>query len=400
MHHRRRNNAAFTLVELMISVFMVVLLMIGINMVFKLASDTVGVGQRTIAIQQDIRSLESTMEDDTKRWLTDAPAFVIVNERFVDAAGIAHRRDYFAFPARGVYHRQTARNFSSYVSPTGSYESWIWYGSTLPLSTAPNPANPLTNATVPTDVVGRVAILLKDQSTLNVNAPAGNLENFILRNTASLPLSPLGSNSVATNKNGGDAQRFVQESIYDLAGTTLDTFKQDLFAEATRSPNTWWQNLTYRFQCSSKLSKPMTPVSVSQMSPYFVGNCSQFVVEFAGDYLDQKNYNSPQLGQDGQIDYDLDTSVSPNRTKIRWYGLARDTVGDGSAAVLPASLTPYFQRDLFDNGNSANKYKANGRYVCVWANEAPKLIRVSIKLEDPTGRIQDGPWCEFVLGPQ
>ena len=50
-------NSAFTLVELMISVLMVVLLMIGINQVFKLSSDTVGLGQTAIQISNVVRAI-------------------------------------------------------------------------------------------------------------------------------------------------------------------------------------------------------------------------------------------------------------------------------------------------------------------------------------------------------
>jgi hypothetical protein len=42
---------------------------------------------------------------------------------------------------------------------------------------------------------------------------------------------------------------------------------------------------------------------------------------------------------------------------------------------------------------SADKF----RYVCAWHNGAPPLIRITMKLDDPTGRLQGGQWYEFVL---
>jgi hypothetical protein len=67
------------------------------------------------------------------------------------------------------------------------------------------------------------------------------------------------------------------------------------------------------------------------MAPYFLQHCSQFIVEYAGDYIQQDNVttdanysNMTGIGPDGQIDYYLDANGNKH---IRWYGMPRSSTG-------------------------------------------------------------------------
>src|SRR5207248_10245151 len=68
---------AFTLVELMISIAMVVILMVGIHQIFKMTSDTVGMGHRVGDWSRDNRSVQGIFHDDYQRLMKDAPLFII-----------------------------------------------------------------------------------------------------------------------------------------------------------------------------------------------------------------------------------------------------------------------------------------------------------------------------------
>ena len=37
------------------------------------------------------------------------------------------------------------------------------------------------------------------------------------------------------------------------------------------------------------------------------------------------------------------------------------------------------------------------RYVSAWRNDAPLMIRVLVKIDDPTGKLQDGQWYEYIF---
>ena len=80
------------------------------------------------------------------------------------------------------------------------------------------------------------------------------------------------------------------------------------------------------------------------MSPYFLQHCSQFIVEYAGDYLTQDNTTSSTagsitaLGSDGVIDYYYDANKNK---RIRWYGMPRSTTNNGHImGVLGAGTFP------------------------------------------------------------
>jgi type II secretory pathway pseudopilin PulG len=91
-----------------------------------------------------------------------------------------------------------------------------------------------------------------------------------------------------------------------------------------------WLN---RPQCNPLIQTPVTAAALAEMAPYFLQHCSQFVVEYAGDYMQQDN-NPPSsdanagnmlgLGPDGQIDYYLDANGNKH---IRWYGMPRSSTG-------------------------------------------------------------------------
>jgi type II secretory pathway pseudopilin PulG len=97
-----------------------------------------------------------------------------------------------------------------------------------------------------------------------------------------------------------------------------------------------WLN---RPQCNPLIQSPVTAAAIAEMSPYFLQHCSQFIVEYAGDYMQQDNnqffpvgsatvnthYGAMTgLGPDGQIDFYVDANGNKH---IRWYGMPRSSTG-------------------------------------------------------------------------
>src|SRR5205807_2320073 len=71
--HRADRFLAFTLVELMVSIALVLLLVLGINAVFNLSAKTVGTGQAVSEAQRQLRNAEQT-------WQADFSSFVGPND--------------------------------------------------------------------------------------------------------------------------------------------------------------------------------------------------------------------------------------------------------------------------------------------------------------------------------
>ena len=55
---------AFTLVELMISIALVLVIILGVNAIFKMASDTVNAGQALSGANRDNRAIQSVIYQD------------------------------------------------------------------------------------------------------------------------------------------------------------------------------------------------------------------------------------------------------------------------------------------------------------------------------------------------
>ena len=89
-----------------------------------------------------------------------------------------------------------------------------------------------------------------------------------------------------------------------------------------------------RVAVNPQIQTPLTSAMVAQVAPYLLQHCSQFIVEYAGDYLQQDpaSGNLTGIGQDGQIDYYIDGS---GNHQIRWYGMPRSNSGASTIYGVP-----------------------------------------------------------------
>jgi prepilin-type N-terminal cleavage/methylation domain-containing protein len=92
--HRSRSNG-FTLVELMISIAIVLVLMLGINFVFGLTARTIGTGMALSSAGRDIRNARKVMQADFDNSVTvgESPALIIQSETI---AAFQNRQDALA----------------------------------------------------------------------------------------------------------------------------------------------------------------------------------------------------------------------------------------------------------------------------------------------------------------
>jgi type II secretory pathway pseudopilin PulG len=391
-----------------------------------------------------------------------------------------HRTDSISFFARDLFHRQTG-NLGTYADNLASTEAWIWYGHVMLPDNSGNYQLPGagTRSTNPNNVygsqfvLGREAIVLKDKTVDTYGYPvtdlSGNSQRFFDRTspypTAISPasdLQPLHYGTTAADSAvplpaiPDTNTYYLQDSRFDLAATSIAGFKNKLVSYlgnaslAATAPLWWTQMMTptnlsqgqnfsnHRFHCNPFVPKPIQSDGMAQASPYFLGGCSQFTVEFAGDYLVQNNNplaNSGGIGQygaatavgsDGQIDYVLVTTNGVTRKQVIWYGLPRTTNGNGAiAGVYGDVMTVYDYIQYFNSKYSTNltdpyigtvpgttgfekvlpTYNSgpsgmtNGsQYICAFGpnDRAPKLIRITITITDPSGRIPQGLTYQYV----
>lgn len=468
-----RPRAAFTLLELMVSIALILVLVLGINQVFSLTSRTVGAGMAISEVHRNNRVGQATIYGDFRAAVPQAtaPCFIIASERQyayrnaadqkadidqnvataplqdgtsaegwagVSGASVpqaiynfrSHRMDRVGFFARDLFRRQTGSgsNFidmDSNGKVTSSTEAWVVYehlklpDNSLTNFVVPGPAGG-TQDTNPNNyyasqwILGRECILLVPSPTLSG-------QQFIKRGSGWSPLS--------VNSQAADGS-LLQSSRYDQAETSVDgttSFKDILTANTnTVSSNFWAAILSgFRYQGSSLFVRPLSPAGGAQVNPCFLGGCTQFMVEYAGDFFTQDN--DPKSTTYGKIlaaqpDGVTDFVVVGAAQRIRWYGFPRDADGDGTIGVndivplrdvvassgVTANPSYTFERFIDTTLPRQTNYGTSGAvsntasYVAAWGQDnldapRPTMVRLTIALDDPSGRIAGEQTFEYVI---
>jgi prepilin-type N-terminal cleavage/methylation domain-containing protein len=181
-------------------------------------------------------------------------------------------------------------------------------------------------------------------------------------------------------------------SRYDVANTSIAEYRNILKRYIEEIPRVypgniktvdWWDPLMswMRFYGNPFIQKPLSMANgtlsvdpnaqAAQLAPCFLAGCSQFIVEYAGDYLNQ----NPATGQvlntyvdgptDGQVDFVVDQN---GNRQIRWYGLPRAVPNVGSIPLQTTNTTQ-------NNPQLPNPYIANAQNVYpltdIWSTETP-----------------------------
>lgn len=545
---------AFTIIEVLISIAIALLLILGINQVFSIAQQTSGAGTTALVQVEASRGAQAIMQRDFDNAVTgpDMPGIVIVSEpvyafrnrqdmlgnqntgpngvQYINdptnpnsTVGIrqsltatnsrVHRVDRIMFFTRGTSTRQTGGSVpqaANFVSPTSWLESYVWYGHlALPdnytfnqgymgprpgfsnswtQSDFRNPGDPGPNNQPTTYnpnnffasdwILGRVPIALVPFTSLD---GSGNPEiTMASGGTFGTPLTILFGSRATPARAFREATVPPQppqlvavnsppwplySSRYDMAFTSIDQMRQALsnYPANNGSSPAWWQHLSgvqippnpsqeTRFQGDPAPLKPQTvnmasqqasqlmaqwaPTAAARQAPLFLRGCSQFIVEFAGDFMTQNNdpSNAATFGRpiqavpDGQIDYVVARLPTGELVKkVRWYGFPRDTTGDGhvlhdqNVAQHPQGddVVPF--RDMFNGAGlgferwatqtlpPATDYAltpttvpVGSQYICAWGWDTPniprpKMIRITIALDDPQGRLNGEQYFEYVF---
>lgn len=291
------------------------------------------------------------------------------------------RTDMLGFFSRGLFQRQTG-NDGVFAAPMTSNEAYVWYGHLwLPTNNDPTNYNnwfvdltatsPLgTNMTYPgwgtaqnnpnnfyssQWVLGRQdSLLVKpvfDGTNYVINDANGVAQYYIGRDPAALAtaLSPLSQSSQATvtGLSGSFAgNRLIQQSRFDLAGTTIYGYRRILADAISGGLPTWWDDdhFGHRYQANPFPTRPLTSFSAAQTSPMFVPNCSQFVVEFAGDFVTQDPVTGFPTGTSADGLGELDWVVVG--LKGFWNGTTQYVPGD---LVWDPAVGPTLYRCILTN---------------------------------------------------
>jgi prepilin-type N-terminal cleavage/methylation domain-containing protein len=546
----------FTLLELMISVAMVLILILGINQVFRIASDTINAGQALSAADRDNRGVQSVLFNDVHNMVTTGGPCLIIRSRqhfafrnradeladvdfqnapstppgnasqitamgtididgnnqegegtvrgeiipasFVNSR--SHRLDELMFFANYLFPRQTATG-GRLSSEGGTQEAFLWYGhlqlanNQTPVPAYFNPWEPdgVSNGSLETGgtpaagakndnnkyatqwALGRMPILLMGETVDPTTPPA-----FSYIGRSGDNLSPLAKNSLVQYPPRAGARPpgtppQIQRSVCDVAQTSIADYRT-LVRDPLKwsSGEGWWETVAgVRFWANPTPLRPLDAEKMARSAPIFVRGCTQFIVEYAGDFLVQAPppvapATTPEEGTilgtvvgngtgDGVTDFVVVRAPlnpanpgGPFTTvrRTRWYGMPRnvDTSDDGPPGppmirggasginpntmidVVPlrdvimsyAPSTPAKDilvergmggRDLNQSFPMRPNYAVPGavppdaKYVAAWGPSElargskwkPTMLRITIVIDDPSGRMSDGQTYQYVF---
>lgn len=513
-------RSGFTLVEVMISIAIALVLILGISQIFSMAQRTTGAGNSIIATVETVRGVQSTLASDFRSMsdtVGDSPGIVIVsyalpawrsaadraNDRDADPTTLndpagtgslaplnytqvndrIHRVDKIIFFARDRYARQTG-DTPNLTSPMTSGEAMIVLGhAALPnnatlknwafnrpqVGAYNNPGDPGSAAVPDDNNLFASDWILSRQVMLLSPAPAST-NNYFVANSAGDPLASWASNPSLTNSSPHIP---IYASRYDVAGTSIANYRQ--FINANVTSYKWWEAISgistsyafgsngapptvvptaissdQRYMVNPFLIKPPSTAAanaaaqrlsaaVAQASPIFVRGCTQFIVEFAGDFVSQDaSGNVTASAPDGQIDYTIDPITAVRQ--IRWYGFPRQSTDEGKAGIVggkaafqygvaplrdtwlkgaatpprlercaPTQATapnrwPNTTRNGYASSMGATNNLASQAYVCAWGPDTdalqiprPKMIRIIMAIDDPAGHLNTQQVYEYVF---
>jgi len=501
-HHHRRG---FTLTEVLISIGLALLIIYGVNVVFKATADTIGTGQSVSEANRGLRGIDTNLASDFNPQVDSVgvevpgtgiisiasatvtnpqrqPAIAIRNQVINAFASKldydldfdknvitydptqdgppepaipttlgprTHRIDTLSFftsgktgpvgTELGSFRRQTGQIMNGRESLTTELgkpaeAAWVWYGhgnlpdnpdSTVLLPTNyRQPGQGTKNAFAADWVLARKAVLILKRDTIGVLTPpdgyvfdAKGYPMYFYRATNAADLSPVGYNSVAAySGNGahvndtlaaGDGM-YIQSGLYDIAALTDGVGDAialtGLYQKFATNVAMLWVQLVedgagnaYRFNVNPFVTPPMisqpgqlsASAKTALSSAIIAPGCTQFIVEFAGDFDTTNGVDVRSEDPDGA------GPLAPIQS-IQWYGLLRDADGNGSLDVVPLTGSPAGTK-AFERTSAA------GVYNCVWGptnfddvKQRPSLIRITVTLVDGNNRLQDGITREFI----
>jgi hypothetical protein len=332
----------------MISIAIALVLIIGVNQVFKIAAQTVGAGQAFSAITRDERVAHFSVYTDVHNITTvNQPALLISSQcqiafrdqqdfvsepsgqaktLTINKVGIPvsqvllgarnYRVDTLGFFASGdVYQRQTA-SAGYFVSPTTATSAYVWYGHLALPNNAQITATAAANTPWYGTPTGKGDLFDPGQTTgLSGTAGATNDNNlyaaqWILGRVAMLmvpgaatnPTPPAAdtyfipytspTNPLAYGVLANDGTSPIQSSRYDLVAASATAIANTLNTPALRSGmlfrSTGSPTTVFRYEANPFPVKPLNAQNMAGVAPIFLNHCCNVIVEYAGDYLTQQ----------------------------------------------------------------------------------------------------------------
>jgi prepilin-type N-terminal cleavage/methylation domain-containing protein len=381
---------AFTLMELMVSIAILVIIILSVGVTFSGASRSVSNSQALMDTLANIRAIQGQLERDIAS--IDKNTFLVLRSRVMDTdpghKNFSRRFDQIAFISNGSFPNRTGANdapgplYAPFTDGSTANAALVWWGQPVleRNSASPPPSFVASNQTAKTprdalptgaikDGTGAVVLTQETDFALGRRAmrlfpgPATAANGYTIypaaRPVAAYPTAAWSCVPQITANGEGVAADITSSRIANVAQTSAQVMAE-IAALRAGGTDTWPEAHEYCFRPRVLASVYETEVAQNpfvngyfRLSPMAMQGVSSFVVEWS----------------DGTID------VSNNQ--LRWYSYF-DQKGDPG----------------IESVNAAGDALTGDQYIATFSyyNRAywPKALRFKFHVVDPNNRLQGG----------
>jgi len=383
--HAAAGPRAFTLIEMMTAIGLLLLIIAGVGIIFKAATGSVSLSQANMEMMSNIRAVQGQIERDIGG--LERNGFIVIRSRAVIGAdGVTRRFDQLAFLANGSFPNRTgSKNSSPFTDRTVANSARIWYGhpvievagsadqgTAVPLNAVP------TGATDKDYILGRVATLLmpSDGGSAKTIGTGGIFVAAFssIDRAATLAMADMPNSEPGTS---------ITASRIGVAEVTASQVMQAISSAVTtaggraNAPRYEAENYCYRFKtlpnpyASEVGSPPSLTNAYFRMHPILLPGTPDFSVEWTDGTLFIADDIDPGTG----------AAVLTERVgTTRWFGY--DTPQPASKYGAPG--TDPTEPTLANGDDYTAQFSFDNK--AKW----PKALRIRYRVTDPNNRLSGG----------
>jgi len=385
----RSQASAFTLMEMMVSIAILVVIMLAVGVIFKSASASVGISESTLEMTANVQAVERQLERDVAGM--DKSSFLVIRSRY-DAA--SHRRfDQMSFMAYGTFPNRCGsyNSTSNFTDSTVATFAHVWWGQlaieqqtstmansiTPPSQITPLPLNAPPSGSVDNDfILGRHTTLIfgpDRKTTTGIVDPSGYPSSVGTVGVAAFRNSQVANGPLAISYNtatilpagiGETTGAHITSSRFDCASVTQSQIMNSIFFNRAGFPFYEAQNYCYRFKA---LTTPYD--STDEPKGGFInGFFRMHPIALQGVY-----YLSIQW-----------TDGTSNASGLVWYGIPDNSTNTPTLSPATRQDGTTFQSTTLNSDDYTAQFSYDNRIS--W----PKALKIHYRVADPNNRLQGG----------
>lgn len=360
-----RRTRGFTLMEMMTAVALMLMVIISVGIIFKSASQTVGVSQASMEMLSNVRAAQQQIDWDVGN--LNRSGFLVIRST---ASGV-RRFDQICFLASGPYVNRTGSTAANpFADQTTANAALVWYGQPWVETFDNQPANQANG--LPLNYTP-----LSAPNTLAANAD----KDYILARHTTLLLSPTNAaNPTQITENGYTVAAYPSviysdvPSIINGAESTAAHITASRTCTAAVTPSMLMQRIMTDIAASGRSSYPR--YEADQLCYRFKVLPNVYASEVATKPLVNASFRMHPILLQGVPTFDIywTDGTTDGSGNTQWYGL------NNPKGITPAEPT-------LANGNG-DSYTA----IFSYDNKAqwPKALKFHYRVTDPNNRLQGG----------